>query len=116
MCGGLDCGFGWEGNITARRLELQARLEALLGSSNVYFQPPPGHEILYPCIIYKRDNVSVDFANNFGYRFAQRYQVMYISRTPDSDMVETIARLPQCLYGRFYVAQNLNHDVFNLYY
>ena len=100
----------------ARRLELQAVLEALLGSDQVYFQPPPGDEIRYPCLIYKRDGVSSDFANNRGYRFQQRYQVTYISRSPDTSMVETLARLPQCLYNRSYVAQNLNHDVFNLYY
>lgn len=99
-----------------RRLSLQTLLEAVLGSPNVYFQPPPGNEIHYPCIVYKRDNASVYFGNNAGYRFQQRYQVTYISRTPDTDMVERIARLPLCLYNRFYVAQNLNHDVFNLYH
>jgi hypothetical protein len=119
MFGDHVSGCGWEDNTMdpSRRLSLQALLETLLGSDHVYFQPPPGEQILYPCIIYKRDNASTDFANNFGYRFQQRYQVTYISSgSPDTGMVEKLARLPLCLYNRFYVAQNLNHDVFNLYF
>ena len=37
-----------------RRLELDADLRALLGSTNVYFQPPETKKLKYPCFIYER--------------------------------------------------------------
>jgi hypothetical protein len=70
----------------------------------------------YPCIVYKRDNAETLFAGNAPYRFTQRYMVTLICSTPDSDTLQKIASLPMCTFNRFYTANNLNHDVFNLYY
>ena len=39
----------------ARRLELQNLLANLLGTNNVYFQPPPTVQMEYPAIVYHRD-------------------------------------------------------------
>ena len=39
------------------RLILHDELITLLGSSNVYFQPPTSIKMNYPCIIYKLDDV-----------------------------------------------------------
>jgi hypothetical protein len=100
----------------APRLELQAILEALLASENVYFQPPASLEMQYPCIVYQRDNAISEFADNFPYAFTQRYQVTYIDRNPDSGTPKKLAILPRCLYNRFFAADNLNHDVFILYF
>ena len=96
------------------RLELQTLLEML--ASNVYFQPPDGLSMEYPCIVYKRDNMDVDFANDSPYRLTTRYLVTVIDRSPDSTITPLVANLPLCLYNRGYAAKNLNHDVFNLYF
>lgn len=37
-----------------RRYELQAVLEGILGSGNVYFQPPENLKMRYDCIVYER--------------------------------------------------------------
>ncbi len=63
----------------AQRLELHAYLVDLLGSDNVYFQPPPTVKMRYPCIIYQRDNVNTDFADNKPYNHKRRYQVIVVS-------------------------------------
>ena len=96
------------------RLELQTLLETL--ASNVYFQPPDGLMMEYPCIVYKRDNMDTDFADNFPYRVTTRYLVTVIDRNPDNSIVSAIAGLPKCLYNRGYAAKNLNHDAFILYF
>ncbi len=96
------------------RLELQALLETL--TPNVYYQPPPNVMMEYPAIVYKRDRLDVDFADDIPYRRTTRYSVTLIDRNPDSTIVSAIASLPLCLHNRSYVAANLNHDVFNLYY
>ena len=100
----------------APRLQLQSLLEGLLGSDAVYFQPPATVGLIYPCIIYKRDFAQTDFADNKPYSRKLRYQVTVIDKNPDSDLPEKVAALPMCIFDRFYTADNLNHDVFNLFF
>jgi hypothetical protein len=102
--------------MTDKRLELQGVLEGLLGSSNVYFQPPANLAMQYPCIVYQRDNARTDFAGNLPYRYTQRYQVTLIAKDPDDETLVRVASLPQCLFNRYFAAGNLNHDVFVLYF
>ena len=99
-----------------QRAALQAVLEGILGSPNVYFQPPPSVQMSYPCIVYQRDTILAGFADGVPYRHAKRYQVTVIDPNPDSGFVDAIANLPLCAHNRFFVVSNLNHDVFNLYY
>jgi hypothetical protein len=99
-----------------KRLEMQSLFEEILGSPNVYFQPPPNVSMSYPCIVYRRDKAETEFAGNNPYRYTKRYQVMVIDRDPDSVVHDKIAALPMCLFDRFYVADNLNHDVFNIFF
>lgn len=100
----------------APRLQFQLLLEGLLGSPNVYFQPPPNLQILYPCIVYKRDSAETEFAGNKPYSYIKRYQVTVIDRDPDSEIPNKIAALPTCSFDRFFTADNLNHDVFNIFF
>ena len=98
------------------RLDLHARLIEILGSSNVYFQPPTNLVMAYPCIVYHRDYSDNDYADNGPYRRQWRYLVTLITRDPDDAVREAIADLPLCRFSRFYTANNLNHDAFNLYF
>lgn len=102
--------------LQSKRLELQALLIELLGSGNVYFQPPSNVQMQYPCIVYNRDSTSTDFANNHPYRNKKRYQVTVIDRDPDSDVPDKVEALPLCSFNRSFTADNLNHDVFNLFF
>lgn len=99
-----------------QRLELQTILTDILESNNVYFQPPPTVKMEYPCIVYRRDFAETAFADNHPYRHIKRYQVMVIDRDPDSKIPEKVAALPMCVFDRFYTADNLNHDVYKLFF
>lgn len=99
-----------------QRLELQTILEQVLGSRNVYFQPPTNTQLQFPCIIYKRDFADIRHADSIPYNYTQRYQVIAVDRNPDSPIPRKIADLPLCAYDRFYTADNLNHDVFTLFF
>lgn len=99
-----------------RRLEFQELLEAILGTDKVYFQPPESTTMVYPCIVYERDNTEVKRADNIGYNFHQRYQVTYIAREPDSELIETLSVLPMSSFNRHYATSGLNHDVFSIHY
>lgn len=98
------------------RLNLQSLLEDLLGTRNVYFQPPNNVQMQYPCIVYTRDNADTKFAGNLPYRYTKRYQVTIIDRDPDSPIHDKVAALPMCIFDRSFAANNLNHDVFSLYF
>lgn len=98
------------------RLELQTELETILGSRNVYFQPPETIKMAYPCIIYSRNSGDTQFANNKPYTFNIQYRILVVDKNPDSAIPDRIAQLPMCTFDRHYVTNNLNHDVFNIYY
>jgi hypothetical protein len=97
-----------------QRLDLHQLLETI--TDNVYFQPPTNVELQYPCIIYKRDYAKTEFADDLPYRHLQRYSVMVIDRDPDSGIPLKVAAMPMSLFNRFYTADNLNHDVYSVYF
>lgn len=100
----------------AQRLDLQEILVDLLGSRNVYFQPPPNIVMEYPCVVYRRENMVIHHANDHPYKHKKRYQITVIDRNPDSLIPDKVAQLPTCAFDRFYTADNLNHDVFQLFF
>lgn len=98
------------------RLELQTMLEELLGSRNVYFQPPTSIQMNYPAIVYSRDEIRNAHANNGVYMQDQAYQVTVIDEDPESEIVSKLSKLCKCSFNRHFVSDNLNHDVFILYF
>jgi hypothetical protein len=98
------------------RVELQTILETILGSSNVYFQPPTNIHLEYPCIIYRRDAQRVSHADNKPYKWDKRYEVTVIAKDPDSPIPDLISGLRSCSFDRFFTADQLNHDVFTLFF
>lgn len=99
-----------------RREELHEILCEALGSRNVYFQPPESIKMKYPAIVYSRDDIDNSFANNSVYMQSLAYSVTVIDSDPDSEIVDKVSKLPRCQYDRHYKADNLNHDMFTIYY
>jgi hypothetical protein len=97
-----------------QRLDLQTLLETL--APNVYFQPPDNVQIQYPCIVYQRYRALADFADNNVYNRVVSYQVTVIDSDPDSLIPAKVGALPLCTTNRNFVAGNLNHDVYTLYF
>lgn len=98
------------------RLDLQAVLKGVLGSRNVYFQPPSSVRMRYPAIVYSRKNIEKRSADDAPYRKLPSYELVLIDKNPDSEFVEKLLDLPYCSYDRHYESDNLNHDVFTIYY
>jgi len=98
----------------ADRLELHQLLLTIC--SNVYFQPPSADKMIYPCIKYERSRFSSRFADNLPYNSHKQYTITVIDPNPDSMIPDAIVALPQCIHDRSYKADNLNHDVFNIYF
>ena len=99
-----------------QRLSLHKSLKSLLGSDNVYFQPPATVKLNYPCIIYRRSDIDTSFADDNPYITNKQYQVTVIDSNPDSTIPDKVGKLPKCVFDRHFTADNLNHDVYQLYY
>lgn len=99
-----------------RRLELHEILCGILGSRNVYFQPPASTRMTYPAIVYSRYDIENTSADNLIYKQLYRYQITVIDANPDSEIVHKVSQLPTCLFDRHYASDNLNHDVFTICY
>ena len=100
----------------ASRLHLQTLLEELLESENVYYQPPSSKKMEYDAIRYSRSDIHTTYANDSKYSKMNRYEIIVISRLPDHPVIDKLLALPYCSFDRHYTAENLNHDVFTLYY
>ena len=100
----------------ASRLSLQTKLEELIGSDNVYYQPPPSIEMKYPAIKYSTNDIENTHADNTVYKQNHRYELTVIDSNPDSVIVDTISKMLFCKFDRHYKSNNLNHTVFTLYY
>lgn len=98
------------------RLQLQSKLEELLGSKNVYYQSPPSTGMIYPAIRYAKSKIEMKRANNSGYMLNTRYEITVIDKRPDNPVILKLLELPYCSYDRMYKADNLYHDVLTLYY
>jgi hypothetical protein len=98
----------------------QALHSILLGfmpeGGNVYFQPPENIQMTYPCIVYQRDYALNLNADNGTYHHRKRYQVTIIDKDPDSDIPDKVAAMSYSAFLRFFVTDNLNHDVYNVYF
>lgn len=98
------------------RLALHAELCEILGSNNVYFQPPETIKMVYPCIVYSRQNIQTRYADDKPYNINKSYQLTVIDRDPDSRIIDKLLALPMCSHNSHFVVDNLNHDTFTIYY
>ena len=83
---------------------------------NVYYSPPSGIKLKYPCIIYERRYSKAEYADNKPYTTDTSYTLTVIDKSPDSEIVPKLERLEKCRYDRHFINDNLNHDVFTIYH
>lgn len=91
-------------------------LVGVLGTTNVYYQPPPTVKMKYPCIVYNREGSDTLRANNTLYRHKKRYQLTYIDQTSNETVTDELERLQYCSFDGKSVVENLYHSYLTLYY
>lgn len=98
------------------RLALHEKLCTLLGSRNVYFDPPSNIHMNYPCIVYHRDPVSNRRADNIRYINWYPYSVQIISKDPDFPLFDTfLSNFEYGSEGQPFVKDNLHHSNFTIF-
>lgn len=98
------------------RLDMQEHLQRLLGSKNVYFQPPEGMRISYPAFVYDHARRADRFANGSRYLKRRSYYVQYISQTYDEAFVENILDQEYCAFDKYFAKDDLYHFNFTMFY
>ena len=99
------------------RLNLDKELRTLLGTSNVYFQPPESIKLKYPCIIYNLSSIPSLYANDKIYKSHRRYQITYVTSDPDTDMIDRmLGAFSLISFDRHFTSDRLNHYIFTIYY
>ena len=99
-----------------KRLEFHRLLQTIPGVRAVYFQRPPTNQMEYDCILYKVERPNVVYADNGRYMYGTYYTVTFIHRDPDAEAFEKIMELPYTSFDRQYMADDLYHDVFTIFY
>lgn len=82
----------------------------------VYIQEPASMQMVYPCILIKRGTGDTAFADNEVHRHQKRYELTAIDEEPVSPLYDLLASLPRSNHNRSFPADNLNHDVFTLFF
>lgn len=101
----------------ASRLQLHEELCELLGSRNVYYQPPASLLMEYPCIRYSKVGIVQRRADGMRYISTNRYELVVIDYDVDSDIPDNILdHFQMASFDRQYASDGLNHFVITLYY
>jgi hypothetical protein len=97
------------------RLALHEELS--LFTAHLYFQPPSGHQMQFPCIVYNKTNKMRHYASDVVYLSQQEYQITVIDNDPDSTIADRIEKhFKSCGITSYFTVDNLHHTNLSLYY
>ena len=97
------------------RIDLQTTLQDILGSKNVYYDPPESLKISYPAIIYSKSGLTNKKADDANYHINTMYDITVIDKRPDNPVIKKLLELPYCSYDRHFVSDTLHHDTLTIY-
>lgn len=101
-----------EYTMEGKRKELDDKLRAILGTSNVYFQPPPSVRMNFPAIVYSLESEQTIYADNRRYMVSENYELIVVDLNPDwADALarKILSELPYCKRGTSYNLDGLTH-------
>ena len=101
----------------ASRPNLHEELCEILGTRNVYFQSPEDVKMKYDAIRYELAGKDLKRANDKIYLNTNKYNGVVITTNPDTTIPDMLlSHFEMCSFGNPYIADNLNHYPFTLYY
>lgn len=91
------------------RLTLHQTLIDVLGSSNVYYNPPESTQMKFPAIVYKLDYMDQIHADNKKYIDWTTYKVIVVSSKPDHPAIRKILNLEMTRFSTSYTRNGYYH-------
>lgn len=95
---------------------LRAKLIEILGSENVYYNPPSNKRMNYDAIRVTLDDIEQSYADNIVYARNRRYQLTYIGYLLKDEVINKLLDLPYASFDRSYKADNLDHYIIHIYW
>ena len=90
-------------------------VDTSLYSGRVYFNPPNGVKLEYPCIVFALENAHTVHADGNPYVVRPRYTVTHIyAKYSDHSVTDALLDLPGSRFSRSYKADGLYHDVISI--
>lgn len=99
-----------------RRSFLSQMLHNIAGVKGVYYQPPTGTEMKYPCIVYERDDIKNVHADDGVYLQHHMWKITVIDKDPDSNIVQQVSLIRGIKFDRHFASDGLNYDIFTLFF
>ena len=85
--------------------------------NQVYNQPPSSTKMSYPAIRYSIDGLQNRNADDEVYNQSWFYKIIVIDKKSTSTIAQKVSMLPKIeMVGAPYIADNLYHYVFKIYY
>lgn len=103
----------------ATRAQLHDKLRELVGDivgERIYFQPPDGFRMKYPCVIYNAESPNALYADDTLYNVTKHYTITVIDRDPDSEIPIRLYSLPYARPEKPFVHENLYHYNLSIFY
>lgn len=98
------------------RLELHNELIKILGTKNVYFQPPESLKLNYPAIVYSVSDIKNTYAGDDVYNQSRYYKVTVLDFNSDSRISDKISKIPNSRFNTYFASDKINHYVYMIYY
>ena len=97
------------------RIDLNKRLQDIMGSGQVYYNPDASLTLRYPCFLYSLSNADITYADGLHYAEHRNYTVTYITRNADDEPFKKMfGAFAFCRFERMYKTDGLYHYVFNV--
>lgn len=111
---------------SVQRLKLQAILEEFAEeyvepgdkTKHVYYNPPTGFQMEYPCFVYEDARPSVSYADNQKYLTFPCWKVTTMTRDPESiDLAPKLEDMRYCfLENAGFRTDSISHRIYTLYF
>ena len=90
---------------------LQLKLESILGSTNVYYNPPESLKMSFPAIVYNLSDIRQVHADNRKYVDFTTYKITVISKQVDNPAIRGVLDLPMTKFSTNYTKNGFYHTV-----
>jgi hypothetical protein len=99
------------------RVDLHDRLVSILGSNQVYFQPPSNVQMKYPAIVYELSGDYSAKADNRRYTVYDKYTITHIFKSLNNEKKnEILDAFKYVEYDRRLIADGLYQDIYTIYW
>lgn len=108
--------------MTRPRSQFKAHIESVKAltepptSFTVYGVEPTNTSMVFPAVRFEKSDEEVVYADNLPYDITDAYLVTVIEDDPNTPVAKLVRQLPWCAFDRYYVAEQLHHTTYKIFF